>query len=645
MKKILVIFFVSLGFSFIASAQDKTKRELKGDKFYFVYDFDKAIDKYSNTELTEDGQRKFAASLQNMSRNEEAELEYAELVKLSNGKTPEDYFNYASVLSSNGKYQESQIWFSKFQELKPNDLRAKSFEKNKGNLSTLLADSKKHKLTHLDMNTDDQDLGTAFMNDKIVFAASRAKPSFIKRTNNWSGKPFLNLYASTVEGEQLSKPEKFDKTMKSKFHDGPASFSKKGTFMAFTRNMVKDKTDDKIVELQIHFSTLENGEWSEPIPFQYNSPEYSMGHPCLSEDGKTMYFTSNKLNGFGGSDLYVSKNDGSGNWSEPVNLGNKINTEGDETFPYFEEKNQILFFSSNGHYGLGGMDIFQSNSSNGNFDEVTNVGSPLNTRHDDFALIVDGKTQKGYFTSNRTDGSGSDDLYAVTFSESLNTKKRIEGYAKNEKGDVLPETVVTLFDEEGKMIKQENTTDLGYFTFTVPTDKNFNLTGTKADYLEGKNTANTFGEDSIVKADLVLTQQVKEIEEEEIKVADDLGKKMKLNNIYFDYDMYNIRPDAATELDKIVVILNKYPKMEVELGAHTDCRGPEIYNEHLSNQRAQSSAEYIQARITNPSRIKGKGFGETKSINNCVCEDGVMSDCPKDEHQANRRTEFIVVKK
>ncbi len=644
MKKIITLLFVSLAIGFTANAQEKTKRELKGDKFYFVYDFDRAIDKYSNTKLTEDGQRRYAASLQNMNLNEEAELEYAELVALSNGKTPEDYFNYAAVLSSNGKYQDAQVWLGKFQTLKPNDLRSKSFEKNKDKLNMILTDTKKFKIANLDVNTDGQDFGTAFFNDKVAFTSSRAKPRMIKRTNNWSGLPFLNIYTATVEGEQLSDVEKFDKNMKSKYHDGPSSFAKKGTMMAFTRNMVKDKTDDKIVELQIHFSTFENGSWTEPVAFFYNNPEYSMGHPCLSEDGKTMYFTSDKPNGFGGADLYVSTFGANNEWSMPVNLGNKINTESDESFPFFDEKNQTLYFSSRGHYGLGGKDIFKSSLSGTTFGETENCGASLNTQYDDFALAINGTTQKGYFSSNRPDGKGNDDIYSVKFLEKLNTKKRIEGFAKNEKSEILPNVKASIFDDNGNLMEEKTTNEFGFFTFTVPTDKNYTLTGTKTDYIQADARASTFGEDTIVQQDLILGQKVVE-EDTIIEVNDDLAIKMKLNSIYFDYDMFNIRPDAAIELDKIVKTLNKYPKMEVDLGAYTDCRGPEVYNQYLSDKRAQSSIEYIQSRITSPNRIKGKGYGETKSLNDCRCEEGVMSDCPKEQHQQNRRTEFIVVKK
>lgn len=630
-----------VSFSSMLVAQNKTSSEIKGDAYYFVYDFDKAIDKYESTVLTEDGIRKYAASLQKMNRNAESEIEYATLVKLSNGQTPEDYFKYASVLKSNGKDNEYFAWMDQFSMLRPTDLRAISYQKNKSNFNALTIANGSQTIALLNFNTEDQDFGTAYMNDKIVFASSRAKPSFIKRTDNRTGLPYLNLYQSDVQDGQLSKPSKFDKKMKSKQNDGPASFSKKGTFMAFTRNHVKDKSEDKIVELQIHFSTLTNNEWSKPVSFEFNNTGYSVGHPCLSEDGKTMYFTSDMPGGFGGTDLYKTTQFESGFWSKPMNLGNQINTESNEMFPFYDEQSKILYFSSDGHMGIGGLDEFYFYN-----NEVVNLGSPFNSRQDDFALIVNSNSQKGYFTSNRDSGKGSDDIYSVQFTDKIAKEIRIEGIAKTKDVRQLSDVVVTLLDEKGSLIQSADTKEDGKFSFKVLADKKFTLKGNKAGYLEGVNTAQTFGQDSVVNSDLMLAINPKNaVEVEIIEVSADLGKIIKLKPIYFDYDMYNIREDAAKELDKIADKMNKYPTMEVSLKSYTDCRGSEDYNQALSDKRATSSAEYIQAKITNPSRISGKGYGETNSLNDCKCEENVMSDCPKEQHQQNRRTEFIVVKK
>jgi outer membrane protein OmpA-like peptidoglycan-associated protein len=639
MKKIILILFALANFSMFVLAQEKSSKEIKGDSFYFIHEYAKAINKYESTTLTEDGLRKYASALQKIERNIEAETQYANLVKLSNGKAPEDYFNYASILKNNGKQNDYFFWMDKFSVLKPADLRVKSYQNNKDNFEALLFDQKKQSIRHLTINTDDQDFGTAFMNDKVVFASSRAKPKMIKRTDNRTGKPFLILYESDIQDNQLSKPSKFNKKMNSKKNDGPASFSQKGTFMAFTRNNEKDKSDDKIVELQIHFSSLKNGVWSEPIPFEFNNPAYSVGQPCLSEDGKTMYFTSDMPGGYGGSDIYKSTMNQNGAWSNPLNMGAALNTESDEMFPFYDEQTKILYFASDGHFGIGGLDIFSFKN-----EQVTNLGSPVNSRQDDFALILNSTTQQGFFSSNRLSGSGSDDIYSVSFLEKMKVELKIEGIAKTIDNTQLNDVMVKLYDENRNVLQSASTGLNGKFSFTVVDDKKYILIGNKNGYIEGFNSVSSFGNATVVTCDLVLMNN-NLLEIDIIEIDTDLGKKFNLNPIYFDYDMYSIREDAAIELNKIVTIMNKNPAMEVSLKSYTDCRGPLDYNQYLSDKRATASAEYIKARITNPDRINGKGYGESNSLNDCVCEDNVMSNCPKEQHQQNRRTEFIVVKK
>lgn len=647
MKKIIIPIIACIGVSLQLGAQEKTKYELKGDKQAFVYAYDKAIVSYTHAEpLSLAGKRKLAESYHKMSQFVEEENVYKEIVVSSSGAIAEDYYNYAMVLKSNGKYSESSLWMDRFQQMKPEDLRAKCYVENQPNLSSLMADEGKYKVTHLGVNTDAQDFGTAYYQDKIVFASSRAKPSFIKRKYNGNGKSFLNLYSSELDGVELKDPKNFSKHLNGKMHDGPASFSKNGEFMAFTRNHYHDKSKDKVIELQIFTSTNTNGKWTDPLAFEYNNSSYSTGHPCLSADGKTMYFASNMPGGYGGTDLYITHQNASGGWEKPVNMGNKINTEGDELFPFFEENKSILMFTSNGHFGLGGLDIFMCPMNGTEAGKVTNAGAPLNTRYDDFALITGADMKKGYFSSNRSGGSGDDDVYGIEFLKTVEVPVTIEGIAKDKEGKPVPMTFITLTDSDRNTLDTITTSTNGFFTFVVAPDKSYNLIGKKIDYLEGNNTASTFGDLTLVKADVVLLQDVEEgveILPEDVVVNNDLGQKLK--PIYFDYDKYVIRADAAKELDKIVKVMNKNPNMVVELGAHTDCRGTREYNLFLSDFRAKASLDYIQSRITNPSRISGKGFGESKLLNDCACEDEVISTCSLEEQQLNRRTEFIVIKK
>ncbi|MFI5148842.1 MAG: OmpA family protein [Bacteroidia bacterium] len=662
MKKLLIPILVLMWTNLSALTEEKSRKELSGDKFYATYAFDKAIDKYKHSShLTMDGQRKLARSYANLDQNKQSEATYAHLTSNTEGVTAEDDYNYAMILKSNGKYDQSNIWFDKFRALKPDDLGARSYSGSKVLLSDLQTDQGVYSVVHQNINTDAQDFGAAYYKDKIVFSTTREHPHFIERRYNWNRKPFLDMYVSGIDKGQLTKPVNFSKKLNGIRHDGPASFNKEGTFIAYTRNDYDAKRKDKAMQLQICFSTLKDGKWSAPALFSQDSPLYSVGQPCLTGDGKTMYFTSDMPGGFGGSDLYRSSCDSKGNWSKAENLGNKINTEGDELFPFIEEKNGVLFFSSNGRFGIGGQDIFLCALDGKNFGPVVNAGTPVNTPGDDFCAIVNDQLKTGYFCSNRPGGSGSDDIYSFDIIKDLGIGKRIQGIAKDKRGTPLSNVFVSVRDKGNVIVDTLTTPEGGAYSFLVASNSTFELTGKKKGFTNGDTTLSTTGVPFIVKGDLTLLMQ-----EEPVvvapKVGDDLGKLVKAKPVapitglvsanpgadiaYFDLDKYNIRPDAEVELDKIVQIMNDYPDMIVELRAYTDCRAGVEYNQVLSDKRAKACADYIKHKIAKPERIYGKGYGKTKSVNGCSCdgENDNTSVCSEAEHQKNRRTEFIIVK-
>jgi outer membrane protein OmpA-like peptidoglycan-associated protein len=280
---------------------------------------------------------------------------------------------------------------------------------------------------------------------------------------------------------------------------------------------------------------------------------------------------------------------------------------------------------------------------------------PLNTQYDDFALITKQKSdteQKGYFSSNRPSGKGGDDIYAVDILK-MDIGKKIKGIASGKAGYPLPATFITLLDEKNNVVDTVTTKDDGAFVFLVDSNMNFTILGKKESYSDGTKSVNTMGQDFIIngdiflqkKEDIIVAENVPENIEEQLKVGQDLGKILKFNpdRIFFDLDKFDIRKDAEVDLAYIVKIMNDHPNMVVELGAHTDCRAGKGYNQRLSDKRAKSSADYIKKRISNPDRISGKGYGETRLTNSCACEDKTVSDCSDAEHQKNRRTEFIIV--
>lgn len=614
----------------------KTRKEIRGDKYSFNYSYDKAIKMYlSSKKLTLDGQRNLAFAYNQMDLKVRSEEVYTLLVNSGEVLLPEDYYNYAKVLKENGKQDLSNKWMDKFSEVKPNDLRAKDYLANKTKISNWSADKGLYNIVHMNTNTKSQDFSPAFYKDKIVFASSRTTSKFIEREDNWHDIPYIDIFVSEVEDGQLKTPKVFNKSLYEKFHVGPASFNKEGTFMAFTRSNVTDKSKDRIIELQIWFSSFNNEKWSEPEAFTFNQPAYSVGQPCLTPDGNTMFFASDMPGGFGKADIYKTTKDDKGVWSKPVNLGNTVNTESDELFPFYEEKSGKMFFASEGKWGLGGLDIFIYEMKGSG--SVYNAGTPLNTIYDDFAIIMNGEMKHGYFCSNRPGGMGSDDIYAIEFMKK-EVVKIIAGIAKNKDEKPIPYTFITLLDDKGEILKTATTAENGAYRFEVATNKNFKLNGKKDNFKDGNNTANTFGNDSVAIANLTLVEIPKKLE-----MNTDLGILLELNNIYFDYDRANIRPDAKIELNKIVKIMNQYPQMIVEINSFTDCRGKENYNQILSDKRAKSTLQFIKNRITKPSRISGKGQGEAKLSTECPCEGKVITNCTENEYQNQRKTKFIII--
>jgi outer membrane protein OmpA-like peptidoglycan-associated protein len=420
MKNLFIPLLVFIGLNMNITAQEITKKEVMGDKYAFSYSFDKAIRSYTKSKsLSIDAQRRLAESYRNLNQNTQAEAVYEKIVNLPSGLIPEDYYNYAMVLKVNGKYSESLKWMEKYADLRPNDLRSKSYIANHNKLPYLLKDIGIFKIEHLTINSSAEDFGTTFYNDKVMFVSSKSTSKMIVRLYNWNQKPYWDMYVAEVDGRQLIKPEKFEKKLNGKLHDGPAGFSNNGTFVAITGNNSKDKSKDKVVELQIFFSTYTDDKWSDTEPFTLNNNEYSVGQPCLTSDGKTMYFVSDMPGGYGGADLYRIKRNEKGDWANPENLGNTINTEADEMFPFIEEKSNKLFFTSTGHYGLGGMDIFVSSLAGSGFGTVTNMGYPLNTQFDDFAFIVGKELTKGYFSSNRNNTDGDVDLFSFDLKKAI----------------------------------------------------------------------------------------------------------------------------------------------------------------------------------------------------------------------------------
>jgi len=634
MKNILSILLLLSSLT-VFSQEDKEK---KADDFFQIYYFDKAIDKYSRIDsLSLEGQRKLAESYYNRFEFVEAEKAYAKFID-SSAATLDDYFKYVLILKANGKYDEANKWMQEIKTKKEDDLRVKSFLETKPVFDSLLVENSKYKITNLAMNTEDEDFGTSYFKDQIVFASTRSGSKPILRKYNWNREPFLDMFVADKDtANELIKLKYLNKKYNQKWHEGPASFNKKGTFMAYTRNNYGEIAADGVVRLQIYFSEYAKGEWSDPEPFYLNSKDYSVGHPALTRNGRIMFFVSDMPGGYGGTDIYMVSKISKTKWGKPVNLGPKINTEGNEMFPFFQDKNSLLFFSSNGLDGLGGLDVYVAHATPTGFVDVKNLGVPINSKSDDFAYIIDDKLKTGYFSSNRPGGKGGDDIYKFAYTGDYKRKVVVDTTHV-----IIKDTVVNYIYD---LLVLNETSNKPISNADVKIGKIIDITDSLGKVSAEFNIADTFKvvvnavgykeKEKFVSLEKSLSDKVVN---DTIKLEVNMDEHIVLKNIYYDFDKSNILPESKVELNKLVKFMEDNPNLHVELSSHTDSRGSDSYNIKLSQRRAESAVRYVVSMGISKYRITAKGYGERRLVNRC--SDGVP--CTEAEHRQNRRTEIYI---
>lgn len=698
----LPIILVLLLLSSSVSAQQLNKR---ADKLFNAFAYEKAIDVYQQVWKRDSSNMKVAKRLADcyrMTNNApEAELWYSKVVNGNNAE-PNDYLYYIDALKENQKYEKAKTYLDKYRKATGADIKPISLNY----IEDLKKDSARYDISLVDVNSPASDFGVAYAGDStVVFSSAKAKKTLIKRNYRWNNQDYLRLYqADITRTGDLAHPRLLSREMVTAYHDGPVCLSPDGTEMFITRNYLKGrrakKNDAGVVSIKLYYSKKVGKKWTKPALMALNIKEYSTGHPSISADGKQLFFISDRPGGFGGTDIYVvSRLDRDDAWSEPVNVGHDINTEKNEMFPFISESG-VLYFSSKGYPGLGGLDIYSYSPETG----VVNMGYPLNSSKDDFAFVMRG--EDGYFASNRILGQTFDDIYRFKIAGCI---LRGEVFDKNTKL-ILPNTTVSLLDANGKELKQVETGADGRFSFLLPKVANYSVKSVKPEYttglasvkardlygkteayvpvyqsnrlildglvlfkhtrmplegvsanisLEGvpvtqkitnskgrfggkllRNKTYTFnyffGKHGFIrKSSTVSTHNIKG---DTVHVVEML-ERLVIEDIYYDFDKSNIRPDAAEILDQLVLIMKENPSMKVELGSHTDSRGSDSYNMALSDRRAKSAVKYIVERGISPDRITAKGYGETQLVNKC--SNGVK--CTAAEHQANRRTEIKIL--
>lgn len=576
---------------------------------------------------------------------EKAAKWYGELFALTQEVEPEYYYRYAQSLKAMKDYKKADEMLVKFNQKSGNDLRAKLATAQKDYLAVIRKNSGRYTIENAGINSDKSDYGSAYLGNKVVFASARDTGGFAGRKHTWTNESFTNLYQAEMGAEGgLTKAERFGNKLNSKFHESTPVFTKDGKTVYFTRNNFlngkKGKDAEKATLLKVYRATLNGDQWENITELPFNSDNYNVAHPALSKDEKTLYFASNMPGTLGQSDIFKVAIKGDGSYGTPENLGNIINTEGRETFPFVSSDNE-MYFASDGHPGLGGMDIFVSKLDNQTYKEAINVGEPLNSSKDDFSFIINNTTRLGYVSSNRDGGQGSDDIYRFKENKKLECEQFLSGVVTDKQtGLPIANAKVTLSDSNFNRLRDVITDAEGKFDFgKVDCNSKYYLKTERPEYttvetptITAKETGKTFVPVELEKA----VQQV--------KPGDDIAKKFKINIIYFDLDKSNIREDAAIDLAKILDVMEQNPTMEVDIRSHTDCRQTAKYNESLSDRRAKSTMAWLIKNGINKSRLTAKGYGESQLVNNCPCEPTNKSSCSEAEHQANRRSEFIITK-
>ncbi|CAM1355907.1 MULTISPECIES: OmpA family protein [Tenacibaculum] len=569
---------------------------------------------------------------------DKAEKWYAELMnKFEVIASPKHVFRYAQTLKSNGKINESDKWLLKLKEVKGNDSRAIALEKNKDYFVEYTNKEKTFINIHnVSSNSKYSDFG-GFIYDNTLYFASTRPDEENKKIYQWNNQPYLNIYTSKLkrlEEDKALDVELSEKitALSTKYHESNAVISKNGKTMYFTRDNYdgdKLKSDkQRTTHLKIYKAEKIYETWGNVKELPFNSDEYSTGHPALSADEKTLYFVSDMPNGYGGTDIYKVAIEADGSYGKPENLGETINTEGREMFP-FAGKDNRLYFASNGHLGLGALDIFESKIENNTYSDPVNLGAPVNGPRDDFAFVINDQRTAGFFSSNREDGRGDDDIYSFTI---YKCKEDINGIVSDSRtGDPIDKVTVRLINEKGEPVSKQITNLDGSYSFDkIDCEKNFIVVASKDDYkVTEKETATLDVNKKVLKTDLQL---------ESLIVED----QIVINPIYFNFNLFNIREDAEYELEKIVTVMKNHPDMIIKIESHTDSRGTKEYNRILSDNRAKSTRDYIISRGISSNRIESAiGYGEDQLLNDC--NDKNQKKCSEEEHQQNRRSYFYIL--
>ena len=621
MKNLYIALSFAVG-TLTISAQNKDTKT--ADKLYKRYEYVDAAKEY--LKLVENGKsdgyvyKQLADTYYNMFNPDEAAKWYAKAVETT--QDAETHYRYAQMLKANGKYEESNKQMQKFASMSPSDSRAKAFKENPNYVPRILSKAKAYNVNSLDISTDKSEFGPVLYDNAFYFTSAR---NGARKNYGWTDEPFLDIYRADYNEDATITNASTVTSLNSKWHDGPVTISADGNTAYFASDsfressFLKDKENKlKLGKNSIYKATKTGDTWGNITLLPFNSKEYSCANPSLSRDGKTLYFSSNMPNSIGGVDIWKVAVKEDGTFGTPENLGSKVNTEGNETFPYIADDNKTLFFASSGRPGLGGLDVFEIDLTSG---EASNMGKPVNSEKDDFSFSFNSKKNVGFLASNR---NGNDDIFGAIPVCGVDV---ITVVTDAKTGAILSGAKVAILDDKKNVIATETTTANGEIKYRVECDMPYVVQVSKDGY-EGNTFAVAKSKGPTAKVDAAL-QPI------DVIVT---PTEIVLKPIFFEYDKSNITQEGAFELDKLVQVMKNNDKLVILAKSHTDNRGTDRYNINLSDRRAKSTVQYIISKGIDASRISGKGMGELEPKVDCG------ADCTEEQHAQNRRSEFLIVK-
>lgn len=573
--------------------------------------------------------------------------EYAEALKwygelFDNFPEPQSvwtYLRYSQVLKANGREDEAKHYYDTFLE--------KTGRKERQGMSAddyfklIEENDDRYEFGPVEALYDEEEIsfGHAVYEGNLYYSSTYDKPnSFLNTKDAWTDLSFITLFKVGVDSTNriTGNPRLVKGALKDRFHDASPAFTKDGNTVYFTSNNLSSGKDEEGQILKIYRSTKKNGKWQKPEDLNINDNNYSTAHPTLSSDEKKLYFASDRPGGYGQSDLYVVRINADKSLGMIENLGPEINTSGRETFPFVTENNE-LYFSSDGHFGLGGLDVFYVKIEKDNkYGSILNVGRPINSNADDFSFGINDETKYGFVSSNRSPVDTvfvRDNIYSFKEIKPIKDvyKADLEGYVTNKKtGDSIEAASVTLLDDNMAVYKELLTDEKGHYQTTINKFEEYTVRASKEEYEPDEKLTEPRLDHQ--RVDLQLNPL-------EIDEGVDLADLLNIPIIHFDFDKSNIRPDAEVELQKVIALLEEYDELRINIRSHTDSRGSDAYNQKLSERRAKSTYDYLVDKGIDSSRLQYEGLGESEPVNECT--NGV--DCSEEKHEENRRSEFIVL--